>query len=200
VAISRRGFLQTLAAAAVGAATFDPKSLLWTPAPKPVEIIAAADPILLERLLELDALAMKFAKATAAHLSRQQAVALREVAYRLSGQVDAGLIALETGETGRFEPSDSRLISTFYGAGSYIDRHIDLHKVVADIPLDHVDMFAPVTRELRPNEPFTDDVLIGVATDPESGISARVLQFDQDGRRGPRTMTDDYDDWYGDDD
>jgi hypothetical protein len=45
-------------------------------------------------------------------------------------------------------------------------------------------MFVPITAELRPGEPLTDDVAIGVATDPESGLTVRVLRFEQDQIRG----------------
>lgn len=185
--IGRRGFLHTLAAAAVGAATFDPKALLWTPAPKAVEIIAAADPILLERLLELDAIALQFAKATADRVARQKTVALQEVTYRLSGRVDAGLITLDSGEAGHFEPAHERLVRTVYGPARQVPLGV-LRNFPDDLPLGRVDMYAPITREMRPGEPFSADVRIGVATDPDSGISARVMEFEQDGRRGARTM------------
>ena len=49
--------------------------------------------------------------------------------------------------------------------------------------LSHVDVFAPISAELRRGEPFTD-TLVGVATDPASGLSARALRW-RHGEAGP---------------
>lgn len=48
-------------------------------------------------------------------------------------------------------------------------------------------MFAPLGLELRPGEKFDKDMLIGLGTDPVSGISVRVLQFVHYGQQGQRT-------------
>lgn len=191
----RRGFLHTLAAAAVGAATFDPKSLLWVPA-APATIIgvelggsSAAEVIATQ--LELNELALRFARIMTDRLERHSSVALREVMFKHAGHVRLpGLLSVNAMGTGLFEPSPVRLMKTdSYGAtasSSFIES--SMHRLSAEmmsaINSRRLDMFAPVSTGLREGVPFSDDVMIGVGIDPESGLSARVLRFEQDSRGG----------------
>lgn len=186
--LSRRGFLQTLATAAVGAAVFDPKSLLWVPAPAQSTIVLAeASPGVIAIQLELNDLAQRFARLMSERLlssrSTRENVALKQIMFRHAGHVHlpAGSLEVDDLGAGYFSAEPARLVR-----GGVMGRSTEtfLHDVAADIKGDiarrQVDMFAPIAADLRPNEPFTD-VAIGLGTDPESGLSARVLRYRQPG-------------------
>lgn len=199
MSVSRRGFLQTLAASLVGAATFDPKALLWVPA-RPTQIIqvtgdAQQAALAMEQAAELNELAFRLARMMTERLARHPSLALREVMYRHSGSVHLPPDTLEIPEEGlgRFEPMATRIMPTHHLSQGYKPR--DLLEGLAFNLTDsifhvgrQIDMFAPVGVELRPGEPFTEDVAIGVGTDPESGLSVRVLRFEMDRRRGTQLM------------
>ena len=192
---SRRGFLRSLAVAVGTAAVFDPKTMLWTPAPVgPVELVslalsgeardtATAVQAVIDQQLELNALALIYAERLADRLKRHPSIALREVMYQHAGHVRlADTLQIEGGNVGRFEQKARVVVTTDR------DVHKRLDDVVADlahcVSRQQVDMFAPIGAELRPNEPFSSDTAIGVATDPASGLSVRVLQYQQEGHRG----------------
>lgn len=48
-------------------------------------------------------------------------------------------------------------------------------------------MFAPLGVELRPGDAFDKDMLVGLGTDPVSGLSVRVLRFVHYGQQGQTT-------------
>lgn len=194
--LSRRGFLSVLASAAATAATFDPKSMLWVPAPKsilPVELtVPTLDQVgqaleitkLAETQLELNELALKVAKQMTERLMRSESVALREVMFRHSGHVRVGLLEVDEIGVGAFEPAYGRFMVTLppRDRAKYLDSTSLARALAYDLGsrASAYDMFAPISAELRPGEPFTDDVAIGWATDPDSGLSVRVMRFEQD--------------------
>lgn len=189
MAISRRGFLQTLATALVGAATFDPKSLLWVPASATGHVELATDASV-SLTLELNELALLAARRMTERLARDKSLALREIMFRHTGSVHLppGVLELTDHGLGRFEPQATRLM---VGA-EFPSRSAFINSVTAEltnrISAERLDCFAPIGRELRVGEPFSDDVGIGMATDPESGLSVRVLRWEIDRTRG-RTKT-----------
>jgi hypothetical protein len=183
--LSRRGFLQTLAAAAVGAAVFDPKSLLWVPAP-PTPLVTEMVDGAVALQLELNDLALQCAKAMTDRLQRHASVALREVMFRHAGHVRLATdeYRMDVDELGRghFEPCRTRLaVDDVVGRTpkEFVNRMTAelCGQVMWRGHRQRVDMFAPIGAELRPGEPFTADVGVGVATDPDSGLSVRVLRY-----------------------
>lgn len=196
---SRRGFLQTISAALVGAAVFDPKSLLWVPGSTesvaPVVLGGMSPQAAIDLQLELNDLARQVAVRLGETLSRSRATALRQVMYQHAGHVR--LVADEyktdvldvTGiGRGRFAPAYARISA---GATLLRDGHErqpsllagDLGNKLRNYGGDF-DMFAPIAAELRPGVPFTPDVAIGIGTDPATGLSVRAMRFKQGGRDG----------------
>ena len=196
--LGRRGFLHTLAAAAVGAATFEPKGLLWMPAAPasivPVELTGTTAQAVIAEQLELNDLALQFAKMMTDRLERHSSVALREVMYRHAGHMRLpGTLDVTDMGLGLFQPLPTRLMKTGqYGAtakSSFVAASMrDLSgQMMSDINSGRLDMFAPIGRDLRAGVPFTE-AAIGLATDPESGLSVRVLRFQQESGVRRHTM------------
>lgn len=185
MSLSRRGFLQTVMASLAGAAVFDPKALLWVPAP-PEAVVLAADPAAISLQLELNDLALQCAKAMRERLLRHPSIALRQVMYEYAGHVRlpiAGSLEVEQKGRGYFEPCQTRLSVDAPAAGTTVnDLTYELHSQIA-YPHGHrrrpgpIDMFAPIGSDLRVGEPFSPDVAVGIGTDPESGLSVRVLRY-----------------------
>jgi hypothetical protein len=180
-------------------ATFDPKSLLWVPKsmmaiPDEARVILAPGVFgagtSVDEVLELNDLAMKFARAMTDRLERHKSVALREIMFRQSGHVrlPPGILDVTDHGIGEFEPTPSRAMVTvgsglsFKTPASAVDHAASL--AMSFIEENRVDAFAPIGQEMRPGEPFSGVGAIGLATDPESGLSVRVLRWKQDGRGG----------------
>jgi len=192
--LSRRGFLQTLSAAMVGAAVFDPKALLWVPAPAESSIVLAdAAPGVIATQLELNDLAQRFAKLMGERLagsrSKRDSVALRQVMYQHVGHVHLPKASLTVDDmgAGQFAATRTRIVrGEVYGAAGMLMQQTEpflkqmAYALASDISAQSVDMFAPIGPELRPNEPFSD-LAVGIGTDPETGLSARVLRYRQPG-------------------
>ena len=195
--IARRGFLGTMLAAATGAvANFDPLKGLWVPgAPTLVEGVPAPEIVIpsaswtkavTDETAELTDLALRFVKQMAHRLERHQAVTLRQMLLQQTGHAGLGLITLEGGPgdgRGHFSPRNGRLVVEAWAEGGYAGARLKPEADAIEWAANtmrrdcyHVDMFAPIGHELRTGVPFTD-CLVGVATDPESGLSARALRF-----------------------
>lgn len=178
---TRRGFLQTVMASLAGAAVFDPKALLWVPAPK--EAVTLSTDVALQ--LELNDLALQCAKVMRERLFRHPSIALRQVMYEYAGHVRlpiAGSLEVEQKGRGYFQPCEHRLSIDAPAATTVNQLTGDLYSQIM-WPYGHrrrpgpIDMFAPIGSDLRVGEPFTPDVGIGLGTDPESGLSVRVLRY-----------------------
>ena len=192
--VGRRGFLFTLAAAAVGAATFDPKSLLWVPTVQPivpVELTGTSAAAVIAEQLELNDLAMRFAKEMASRLERHPSVTLREVMFKHAGHVHLpGSLDVEDMGRGSFVPMPTRVMKVGIVGHSTAD-YLDTMgaQMAAAVRSKPVDMFAPIGADLRPSVPLTE-CAIGLATDPESGISVRAFRFqNNEGTRAAQTLT-----------
>ena len=198
--VSRRGFLGTLVAAAVGAAAqFDPLRVLWVPQ-------SDVQPVVIAGLEELNDLALRFAKMMAEQMTRrrvrdvQQSV-LASVTYGDTpmvqlrptlrqdhlGPIVQQLISEQSattprlrvnGQHGYFERTrriaKSAPIRSAAGADDQL--YTMANQMLREFHYAHVDMFVPMTTELRPGVPFTDS-LVTVVTDPESGLSVRAQRF-----------------------
>lgn len=162
--------------------------------------------------LELNDLALRVARAMTDRLAAHKSVLLRQVVYELSGQTHLdGLIRMPAPveklgpqgsaeflekvypgissipeAVGQFEPSQHRVMALQTARSSFSQVYVDTLANELREKVWGFDMFVPITGELRPGEPFSDDVAIGVATDPESGLTVRVLRFDQEQRGGNR--------------
>lgn len=228
--LSRRGFLQTAVAALVGAAAgYDPLKKLWVPGAKAIEFHKDAFSLVMAPLnmdasaagseqLELNDLALRFARSLGERLERHRAKVLQGVLLRTpeksvgfdptvvsrkdgisirmikewDGERDTtprrdifGPIVTEEWGPGEFAPLQARLIKATdarFGREGFTtnDRHtIDglSYQMLHDIERQRIDMFAPIGAELRAGVPFSAGVLIGLATDPQTGISARTLRY-----------------------
>lgn len=199
--LSRRGFLKTLGAALATAAVFEPKSLLWLPKveARAVDLIVDPTDAVLRNVIakqeELNALALTFAKTMGERLERTRAVALHEVLYQMNGNVLLAPEHLflngdwhEDLDASRFATGPRTMIVTDA-------RKPDINHVSGEMLSDlrGVDMFVPIGTDLRPGEPFAiqdypwggrGPTLVGVATDPESGISARAITVERTSRKG----------------
>lgn len=187
---SRRGFLQTIATA-LGAAALDPISKLWVPSHQPIAIVSAdalASPLTAAPVATyLDELALEVAQAMAFRLDNPKTIAVGRIDFRPSAS-EAGVLEIPGFRRDVFIPADRAL------------------RVIDDKPLDHrvfvvntlanelkyaampIEVFVPITRELRPGDSFSDDVEVGVGTDPETGLSVRVIRFEQDVRGGSKRL------------
>lgn len=188
MAMTRRGFLGTLAAAFAGAAVFDAKTLLWTPAP--VGPIVLADAAAIDEQLELNALADALARNAGEAFRRHPAVTLREVVYRHTGSVGLpdGLLAIPDKGLGSFEAGTTRNLVVTNKMACRLPVLTDL--LIGRVRGADGDIFAPITRELRPGEPFAsgdrsdENLRVAVGVDPATGLSVRVLEFSQRVMRG----------------
>lgn len=184
---SRRGFLQTMMAAAVGAAAnFDPLKGLWVPGrdeTTPVSITDVTVPWtehVVDDQLELNDIALRFAQAMGARLSsdRTPPLVLRTVMLQHAGHIDLGTITLEDGSggyagRGHFQPAEHRIVKEL---DSLKTAHLDGTAYYMRTALRGYDTFAPIGTDLRSGVPFAG-CMVGCATDPESGLSARALRF-----------------------
>jgi len=193
-----------MVAAAVGAmATFDPTRKLWVPGLPSIASNALGDGVLtivsgasawslaktkladasvprpvtaflIDEQLELNDLALRFAKAMADRLETHPALVLRQITCQHAGHIDlSGLLTLDDGRRGRFEPNPRRIVANVHG-------QTNQPAIVAADDMrwkcEGFDAFAPVSTELRPGVQFNDSI-VGVATDPESGVSARAIRY-----------------------
>lgn len=186
---TRRGFLQTLAASVAGAAVFDPKSLLWLPKTAPVEIVASAE---VEQQLELNDLALRFAQSVGVQLQERHGhkpLILQDVMYQHTGSTMLPANALSVAGKGHgfFEPSGRVMTPTIWPTAPQIPVIAREYLSRARAYGDNA-MFAPIGTDLRPGSPF-QGVQIGLGTDPATGLSARVIRYDHQGKRNTQTMT-----------
>lgn len=172
--LTRRGFLGTMIAAAVTAvAKFDPTKGLWVPGlPEPTTAaplieVATQQP---GAVLELNALAMRFAQALGDQVRKKKLMVLQEVMAERAGHVNLGLIRLTDEERGYFDPAATRTL-TYLQGGTPEDAAFGFAR-----ELSYIDAMAPIGSQLRPGVAFSD-VEVGLATDPASGISARAIRF-----------------------
>lgn len=187
---SRRGFLQTMLAAAVGAAAnFDPLKGLWVPGrdeTTPVTITDVTDVAIpwtenvVDDQIEINDIALRFAQAMGARLSSNytQPLILRTVMLQHAGHIELGTITLEDsdgGDAGRghFSPAPHRVVKELASL-----RTDQINGAAYDMgrAVRNYDAFAPIGTDLRAGVPFAG-CLVGCATDPESGLSARALRF-----------------------
>lgn len=193
--LSRRGFLQTLAAA-VGTAVFEPVGSLWIPTPPSIVPVSieAATPVqqVIDQQVELTELAMMCANRLGDRLTKFQRVThdtliLREVVYEQTGHVHLEKMLLRVPDVGtvHFAPVGERCVGFTEGNRRVLPLIVD--SLMQQVDLHGADIFAPIGRELRPGDAFSNDTLIALATDPLSGLSVRVIQFEHDGPRR-RTM------------
>lgn len=196
--LTRRGFLQILGVA-TGAVVLDPIAKLWVPAPVQAASIITVEDLsvrqiaaIAEQQSELDELALLVARQMTDRLERHRSTVLAEIMYRHSGivQLPPNTLDVEGLGVGTLEPSPGRTMVTAQETSVHGVRipRTDLARQLAGLlsmalPVG-LDTFAPIGRELRPGEPFSEDTFIGFATDPESGLSVRVLRFEQDARGG----------------
>lgn len=207
MALTRRGFLQIMGVALGTAAVFDPKSMLWVPETKAIaaaldapfkgltgSAAEAAVKRIAEQQLELNDLAMLVAHQMTDRLERSRAVLLHQIMFREAGHVRlANQLDVDQLGRGYFVPAPSRVAWT-----NEFDRNANRPYVVDamakelayEIGRRRCDMFAPISSELRPGEPFTGDIAAGVGTDPSSGLSVRVVRFEiePNGRHYQRTL------------
>ena len=172
--ISRRGFLGTMATALVGlTATFDPQRALWIPP-------SVRDTVVIDGLDELNDLALRFAKQMAERLSGHRATVLRQVTFAHAAHATTIPVLRLDESTGYFQP-ERRVVKT-----GQVWRESDAFiasmagQTMRELErLGRVNMFAPMSPDLRAGMPFSD-CLATVVADPESGLSARALRFTND--------------------
>lgn len=193
---SRRGFLQTIATA-LGAAALDPISKLWVPNTAPVQLVSAAEYQAAGDYLNalagppstwLDEFAREVAQAMAYRMDTSKVLAVGAVDFRHKPDDPLGL--LEIPDIGRniFMPADRQL--------RVIEDRAVGHRIFAVNELANelryramsLEVLVPITRELRPGDAFSDDVEVGVGTDQETGVSVRVIRFEQEGRGGAKRL------------
>lgn len=188
--ISRRGFLQTMAAAAVGAAVYDVDTKLWRPAQGGLILPADAGEIVLAQQHELNLAAAWVAHELGGRLERHNAFGLRDIIYRHTGNVDlpAGVLDLLEVGPGRFQGLAARKLIVIDNIGQ-ARMHAAAGAMSMHIIDRKLDAFAPLTTELRPGESFDKDMLFGIATDPETGMSVRAMRWTQvAGGQAPHTL------------
>lgn len=192
-ALVRRGFLGTLAAAQAGNnVAYDPVSRLWVP--KVHDLVKVRGRIIdgqvvdedLQRFValsvELNELAVACARALSERLFNRKntALVLRDVQYKLTGNVVPNLIEVEDeGEgTANFFEQPRLMKPGIMGWST----QAWMNDVVSRVAFDAAgyDIYAPLGVELRPGDSFADNMAIGVGTDPESGVSVRVTRWEHD--------------------
>ena len=193
--IGRRGFLGTMLAAAVGAvANFDPSKGLWVPghaaAPETLKLVETAvaptwSKDVLAEAGELADLAIRFAKRMAGRLEKHASVALHHVAMEMVGRPNLGTLRIlqDDGQSasGAFAAPGHRLVKQawegVHGSAQSVNDYLDWAAAELRRDVDPYDLFVPIGSELRTGVPFTGDIMVGVGTDPDSGLSARALRF-----------------------
>jgi hypothetical protein len=188
--ISRRGFLQTLVAAAAGAAAnFDPIAKLWVvgatdqTVPDIIQGVSWTAAIADEQA-ELNDIAMRFARALGERMHNHASMILRQVIAQHTGQSNLeGTLLLRDADSGpgsyagrgHFTPAAGRIHTELPGLNP---TDAVLGGVAGEMrwKLRGSDILAPIGTDLRTGVPFTD-CLVGVGTDPETGLSARALRF-----------------------
>lgn len=180
-----------MAAASVGAVTFDPASKLWVPAAQaiaPVSLSGQSVSSAIADQLELNDLAARVARFLAERLQQHPSLALREVMYRHAGHVRLA-DALDA-EAGYFVPHPTRLLHTAGvmgpGANAADFCQGSAYALARDLPA--IDMFAPLGVELRAGVPFAD-ANVGVGMDPETGLCVRALRFEREWRGTVKLQT-----------
>jgi hypothetical protein len=203
--ISRRGFLGTLVAAAVGAAAqFDPLRGLWVPQ------TAEIQPVVIAGLADLNELALRFARTLSERLADHRVGALKQSVLQHVTYGEASVATTRPGLTHQelgpvlqkviAEQSAAPPVLTVDGGRGWFQRSRRVAKttpiagaesrlvylageLLHELRRDQVDLFVPLTKDLRPGVPFSDDTLVTVVTDPESGLSVRAYRFTpNDGR------------------
>lgn len=201
--LTRRGFLGTMLAAAAGAvANFDVSKKLWVPGVPDrvadvtqwtIEQVAERSELALPVLTwtkdvpgnqaELIDVAMRFAKTMAPRLQKTKATVLRRMMLEHAGHMDLGLITLTDDDgnpagRGYYEPAVHRVSKDLEAAHRGYRARTSMEDAADQMFSDvaQFDAFAPIGVNLRDNMPFAD-CLVGTATDPESGLSARALRF-----------------------
>lgn len=193
---SRRGFLQTIATA-MGAAALDPISKLWVPTHEPVALASAellphtvgsfgSAPTV--TLSALDEMALEVAKAMAFRLDDPKTLAVGRIDFKPSS-THPGVLEIPGFRKDVFIPANRtmRVID---------DKPLDQQTFVVNTLANELryavmgyEVFVPITRELRPGDAFSDDIEVGVGTDPETGLSVRVIRFEHEGlRRSTRRL------------
>lgn len=195
---SRRGFLKSLIATAGAAAVFDTKSLTWVPQMlgrlAPVEALTLSDArkgLIISDLEEMQHFAMLCARRLAMKMEdpswvfrdQKPVIALGSVQY--TDQAQGAILRVEGIGRGAFTPHGRSMHSE-------VAHHLDgqmARKLADNVSLGDPRtgvMLVPITAELRPGEPFDIETLVGVATEPETGVSVRVIRFDNDGMGSSR--------------
>lgn len=183
--MTRRAFLTTMAASAAVAAVYDPKALLWVPEEKQTDIVLASGAADIATQIELNELARRVAAGLSDRLGLgADGFIVRDVIYRHTGNVTlpAGLLGLCGVGPRQFEAAGRRLVTIPGGTEKQqVDQAVwGLRDYILH---ERIDMFAPIAKELRLGEPFSPDIMVGRATDPETGLSVRALRFHQVGVR-----------------
>lgn len=203
MAMSRRGFLKTVGFAGM-VATLDPVSKLWIPTSNTLPPIAEVTlegrtlQSVVDEQLELNEWARRAAIALADMLERSPAIGLRQVMYEESGNLSTSVLATlahlslftnegteEDGELRTFTVAEGRTFVHERGRGGSPEAMAwDLYNNGA---LGRFSMFAPLSKGLREGEEWgeSDRMRVGLATEPESGVSVRVMRWTDD--HGPHT-------------
>jgi hypothetical protein len=132
---------------------------------------------------ELNEIAARFAAAFGARVldgkgnlgrSRDGRI-LRQIMLEQAGHIDLGQIRLEDGERGYFNPEVTRSVVGVRMRTALAPEYDATANRMA-VLTNRSDVFAPIGSDLRAGVPFTD-CLVGTATDPETGMTARALRF-----------------------
>lgn len=102
--------------------------------------------------------------------------------FDLPWQTPGGLILpgpIETQEWGKvhFAADAVRSVKTFSGSPRIEQVREAARQYARDILYSRATMLAPIGADLRPGVAFSPDVIVGFATDPESGLSARAVRY-----------------------
>lgn len=204
MALSRRAFLKTVGVAGM-VATLDPVSKLWVPTAQArtvagISLEGRSVQSVIDEQLELNDMAMQAAIALANLLERSQAIGLKEIVYRESGNLSVSTLATltqlglltdqgdeEEGDLRIFTPDERRNMVYVSGTG----KPHDLARQVYGQGLSNYTAFVPMSKGLRVGEAWgeSDQMRVGLATEPESGVSVRILRWQHDFRRRRETRT-----------
>lgn len=183
MAWTRRGFLGA-ALALIGEAVFDPIGKLWHQRPSLHQEILGLRPLgSVDAAAEFDALTQDIATMFGRYLERSKVLVVSDVEFART--LEPGVMRLEDvtdgerDQRGWFEPSRSRLMTTF--DPKHVGRRDIPEKIVRQF-LSNADpeAYAPITGELRPGEPFDKDTAVALGRCPQTGLMVRVLRFEND--------------------